>query len=162
MDFNQNDAKSDWGFQNPSKGKHRVVFGEGTGFYTNPNTGNSSFRLAMEIIDGDDTGMTFSEFLSLKLKDFERRVGAIIVHTGLVGEMEQKFPGKVPLTSQALLETLGLKLQGKTMVVDVDLQKDKEGNERPRVRSVEKDPKGPKGGGATVAAAPAGDDGGWE
>lgn len=166
MDFNEKDAKSDWGFQNPSKGKHRVTIVEGTGFHTNPNTGNSSFRLAMECIDGDDTGMQFSEFISLKLKDFDRRIGALIIHTDLKGAMEAAFPGKVALSSTPLLETLGLKLQGKTLIVDVDLQKDKEGNERARVKAVERDPKLLKNpaAGASAAGAPAtgGDDGGWE
>jgi hypothetical protein len=160
MDFQKGNEKSDWGFQNPAKGKHRVVIVEGTGFHTNANTGNSSFRIAMECMGGESEGIQFSEFISTKLKDFERRIAAVMVNTDLVEDMEAKFPGKVPLTSQPLLETLGIKLVGKTLVVDVDLQKDKEGVERPRVRSIERDSKAVK---TSVAAAPAGgDDGGWE
>ncbi len=124
---------SNWGFTNPEPGWYLMEFVGEFAEKSNENSGKTTLRVPLKVVDGDYAGSQQSIFITLnpstegEARANKSKVANILAATGLDEAFEKKFPGDISALDAKVLDALKMRIPAKSVMVRLDESKGKDG-----------------------------------
>ena len=131
---NTNVESMDLSYEVPAAGVSLCEFSEGIQKQVNPNSGKTTLRLPLTILEAEDgpeenEGKKFSHFVPIQTAYGEKQLTGLLSMVGLLEGFVAKFQGEIDPLEDVFIAQLQVKLPGKRIKVIHDVrknQKDKE------------------------------------